>query len=108
IHSDDARIERVRHEDWLEKIGTLSQSAVDLDQIIQQAIDVLARPLPAGFIFIRMVTFGRPDTDLRAWVPGEDRRPRVLHAPLSQEERSVYADQRTLYIEDLREARYTG
>lgn len=108
IHSDDGRIERVRHDDWLEKIGTLSQSAVDLDQIIQQAIDVLARTLPAGFIFIRMVTFGRPDTDLRAWVPGEDRRPRVLHAPLSQEERSVYADQRALYIEDLREARFAG
>jgi signal transduction histidine kinase len=96
---------RRREEALVEQLGMAARSSFDLDQIIQHAIDALARALPASFVVLRTVTFGRPDQILRAWTPGDDRPPLELHAPVSKEERAVYADQRAVFIEDARTQR---
>ncbi len=96
---------RQREEDLIRRLGSAARSSFDLDKIIQQAIDALARALPASFVVLRTVSFGRPANTLRAWTPGDDRPPLELHAPASKEERPVYTEQRTVFIEDARAGR---
>jgi signal transduction histidine kinase len=96
---------RQREEALVEHLGSAARASFDLDKIIQHAIDALARALPASFVVLRTVTFGRPDQILRAWTPGDDRPPLELHAPVSKEERPIYTEQRTVFIEDARAQR---
>ncbi|MBV9956894.1 MAG: GAF domain-containing protein [Acidobacteria bacterium] len=96
---------RRREEALVEQVGLAARSSFDLEQIIQRAIDALARALPASFVVLRTVTFGRPDQLIRAWTPGDDRPPLELHVPVSQEERAVYTEQRAVFIEDARTQR---
>ncbi|HEY0543995.1 MAG TPA: ATP-binding protein [Pyrinomonadaceae bacterium] len=96
---------RRREEALVEQLGMAARSTFDLDRIIQHAIDALARALPASFVVLRTVTFGRPDQTLRAWTPGDDRPPLELHAPVSKAERAVYAEQRAVFLEDARSQR---
>ncbi len=103
--ADEREHARRREEVLVKQLGMAARSSFDLDQIIQHAIDALARALPASFVVLRTVTFGRPDQILRAWTPGDDRPPLELHAPVSKEERAVYAEQRAVFIEDARAQR---
>jgi len=96
---------RLREEALVQRLGSAARSSFDLDQIIQHAIDALARALPASFVVLRTVSFGRPAQTLRAWTPGDDRPPLELHAPASKEERPVYTEQRAVFIEDARAQR---
>lgn len=96
---------RERDAALLENLHAAAQSSVDLDTIIQHAIDVLARVLPASFVVMRPVAFGRPEPGLRAWTPDTDRPPLEIHAPVSRAERVVYTEQRPLLIEDIRAER---
>jgi signal transduction histidine kinase len=96
---------RQREEALVQRLGSAARSSFDLDQIIQHAIDALARALPASFVVLRTVSFGRPAQTLRAWTPGDDRPPLELHAPASKEERPVYTEQTAVFIEDARAQR---
>ena len=96
---------RERDAALLENLHAAAQSSVDLDIIIQHAIDVLARVLPASFVVMRPVAFGRPEPNLRAWTPSTDRPPLEIHAPVSRAERVVYTEQRPVLIEDMRAER---
>ncbi len=96
---------RQREEALVQRLGSAARSSFDLDQIIQHAIDALARALPASFVVLRTVSFGRPAQTLRAWTPGDDRPPLELHAPASKEERPLYTEQRAVFIEDARAQR---
>lgn len=89
----------------LEQLRSAARSTTDLDRIIQHTVDALARALPASFVILRRVSFGLPEPALRAWTPGNTDRPLEIHAPVARLERTVYTDQRSLSIEDLREER---
>ncbi len=93
---------RQREEALVQRLGSAARSSFDVDQIIQHAIDALARALPASFVVLRTVSFGRPSPVMRAWTPGDDRPPLELHAVPSKEERPVYTEQRTVFIKDAR------
>jgi signal transduction histidine kinase len=94
--------ERVREAALIEQLERAARSSVNLDRIIQHAVDALSRALPASFVVLRPVSFGRPEPSLRAWTPGHDRSPLEIHAPVSKMERAVYAEQRPIFIEDVR------
>jgi signal transduction histidine kinase len=94
--------ERVREAALIEQLERAARSSVNLDRIIQHAVDALSRALPASFVVLRPVSFGRPEPSLRAWTPGHDRSPLEIHAPVSKTERAVYAEQRPIFIEDVR------
>ena len=96
---------REREEALVERLHRVAQASFDLDQIIQQTIDELAQALPASFVLLRAVSFGRPEPILRAWTPHSDRPPLEVHAPVARIERPVYAEQRPVFIADLRAER---
>lgn len=96
---------RQREEALVQRLGSAARSSFDVDQIIQHAIDALARALPASFVVLRTVSFAKPANTLRAWTPGDDRPPLELHAPPSKEERPVYTEQRAVFISDARAQR---
>ncbi|MBA3806497.1 MAG: GAF domain-containing protein, partial [Acidobacteria bacterium] len=89
----DALVERLHH---------AARISFDLDHIIQQTIDELAHALPASFLLLRLVSYGRPEPALRAWTPHSDRPPLEVHAPVARIERPVYDEQRPVFIADLR------
>lgn len=95
---------RQRVEALVEILRQAAHSSFDVNQIIQHAIEALGRCslLPASFIVLRSVAFGRPEQILRAWTQGHDRPPLELNAPISKEERMVYAERRAVFIEDAR------
>ena len=93
---------RSREEGLIERLHSAAQSSGELDQIIQHAVDALARALPASFVVLRPVSFGRPEPILRAWTPGNDRPPLEIHAPVAKLERPVYTEYRSVLIEDVR------
>jgi signal transduction histidine kinase len=74
-------------------------------RIIQQAIDAIAEGFPASFILLRAVSFGHPEQTLRAWTPNDDRPPLEINLPVSKAERTVYSEQRPVFIEDARSER---
>ncbi|HEX8141627.1 MAG TPA: GAF domain-containing protein [Pyrinomonadaceae bacterium] len=96
---------RERQEALIERLHRVAQSSFDLGHIIQHTIDELARALPASFVLLRSVSFGRPEPTLRAWTPNSDRPPLEVHAPVARVERIVYTEQRPVFIEDLRAER---
>jgi signal transduction histidine kinase len=98
---------RIREEALVEHLDSAARSSAELSHIIQHAIDALAHALPASFIVLRPVSFGQPEPTLRAWTPGDDRPPLEIHAPVSRAERSVYAEQRAIQIEEMRSDRAT-
>jgi signal transduction histidine kinase len=99
---------RERQEALVERLHRVAQSSFDLDHIIQHTIDELAQALPASFVLLRSVSFGRPEPTLRAWTPHSDRPPLEVHAPVARAERPVYVDQRPVFIEDLQAERATS
>lgn len=72
---------------------------------IQHAIDAIAQALPASFVILRAVSFGHPEQILRAWTPNDDRPPLEINAPISKAERTVFSEQRPVFIEDARAER---
>ncbi|HYY58538.1 MAG TPA: GAF domain-containing protein, partial [Pyrinomonadaceae bacterium] len=96
---------REREEALVERLHRVAQASPDLDQIIQQTIDELAQALPASFVLLRPVSFGRPEPTVRAWTPNSDRPPLEVHAPVARLERPVYTEQRPVFVEDLRAVR---
>jgi signal transduction histidine kinase len=99
---------REREEALIERLHRVAQASFDLDHIIQHTIDELAQALPASFVLLRAVSFGRPEPTLRAWTPNSDRPPLEVHAPVARVERTVYTEQRPVFIEDLRAERATS
>lgn len=96
---------RLREETFIEHLLAAARSAPDFDRIVQHTIDTLARALPASFVVLRTVSFGRPEPLLRAWTPEHDRPPLEIHAPVSKLERIVYTEQRPITVENMREER---
>ncbi|HEV2911916.1 MAG TPA: ATP-binding protein [Pyrinomonadaceae bacterium] len=96
---------RAREEALVERLHSVTQASFDLDHIIQQTIDELAQALPASFVLLRPVSFGRPEPTVRAWTPNSDRPPLEVHAPVARIERPVYTEQRPVFVEDLRAER---
>lgn len=96
---------RLREETFIEHLLAAARSAPDFDRIVQHTIDTLARALPASFVVLRTVSFGRPEPVLRAWTPEHDRPPLEIHAPVSKLERIVYTEQRPITVENMREER---
>ena len=94
--------ERRRESVLIEQLDAAARSSVNLDSIIQHAVEALAHALPASFVILRTVSFGRPEPSLRAWTPGHDRSPLEVHAPVSKAERPVYVEQHPIFIEDVR------
>jgi signal transduction histidine kinase len=86
----------------IERLEEAARSSVNLDRIIQQGVDAVSQALPASFVVLRPVSFGRPEPTLRAWTPGHDRSPLEIHAPISRAERAVYTEHRPIFIEDVR------
>jgi signal transduction histidine kinase/putative methionine-R-sulfoxide reductase with GAF domain len=103
--ADEREQARLRETALVDRLYSTTGASFDLDRIIQQVIDVVARALPASFVTLRMATAGRPEQTLRAWTPGDDRPPLELNAPLSKAELNLYADQSPLFIEEARSAR---
>lgn len=99
--------ERVRESVLIEHLDAAARSSVNLDRIIQHAVDALSNTLPASFVVLRAVSFGRPEPSLRAWTPGHDRPPLEIRAPVSKAERPVYTEQRPVMLEDVRGERTT-
>ncbi len=99
---------RLREESLIEHLLAVARSALDVDRIVQHTIDTLARALPASFVVLRTVSFGRPEPLVRAWTPEHDRPPLEIHAPVSKTERVVYNEQRPVGIENLRDERTGG
>ena len=97
--------ERMREAALIEQLDAAARSSVNLDRIIQLAVDAVSQALPASFVMLRPVSFGRPEPGLRAWTPGHDRSPLEIHAPVSRAERAVYAEHRPIFIEDVRSER---
>jgi signal transduction histidine kinase len=69
---------------------------------IQHAIDAIAQSLPASFVILRGVSFGKPEATMRAWTPNDDRPALEINAPASKAERTVCGEQRPVFIEDAR------
>ncbi|MGB7924241.1 MAG: GAF domain-containing protein [Pyrinomonadaceae bacterium] len=99
--------ERLREAALIEQLDAAARSSVNLDRIIQHAVDAVSHALPASFVVLRPVSFGRPEPTLRAWTPGHDRPPLEIHAPISKAERAVYTEHRPIFIEDVRAERVT-
>ncbi len=103
--ADEREQARLRETALVDRLYSTTDASFDLDRIIQQVIDVVARAIPASFVTLRMATAGRPENVLRAWTPGDDRPPLELNAPLSKVEQTVYAEQSPMFIEDARTGR---
>jgi signal transduction histidine kinase/putative methionine-R-sulfoxide reductase with GAF domain len=103
--ADEREQARLRETALVDRLYSTTGASFDLDRIIQQVIDVVARALPASFVTLRMATDGRPEAVLRAWTPGDDRPPLELNVPLSKAELAVYAEQSPMFIEDARSGR---
>jgi signal transduction histidine kinase len=97
--------ERVEEAAFIEQLQRAARSGLDLQHIVQHTIDVLSQALPASFIILRTVSFGRPEPFINAWTPGSARPPLKVHAPVSKAERPVYSDQRPVSIENMRDER---
>jgi len=81
-----------------------TDSASDINAIMQRTTDALARVLPAiKFVSLRTVSFNRPEPLLRVWTPGDTRPPLELTMPVGQIDRAVYTEQRLVLIENIRE-----
>lgn len=93
---------RARADALIERLHHAARVSFDLDHIIQQTIDEMAHALPASFLLLRSVSYGRPEPSLRAWTPHSDRPPLEIHAPVARIERPVYDEQRPVFIADLR------
>jgi signal transduction histidine kinase len=96
---------RERTEALVERLHHAARVSFDLDHIIQQTIDELAHALPASFLLLRLVSYGRPEPTMRAWTPHSDRPPLEIHAPVARIERPVYDEQHPVFIADLRAER---
>lgn len=103
--ADERERERLREEGLIEQLLVATRTATDFDRVIQHTIDTLARALPSSFVVLRIVSFGRPEAVMRAWTPEHDRPPLEIHAPISKLERIVYAEQRPITIENVRDER---
>ncbi|HEY0384422.1 MAG TPA: GAF domain-containing protein, partial [Pyrinomonadaceae bacterium] len=103
--ADEREQARLRETALVDHLYLTTGASFDLDRIIQQVIDVVARALPASFVTLRMATAGRPEQTVRAWTPGDDRPPLELNVPLSKAELTVYAEQCPAFIEDARSGR---
>lgn len=105
VKGADAREqERQRETALVDRLSSTTSASLNLERIIQQVIDVVARTLPASFVILRLYA-GRPEQTLRAWTPGDDRPPLELNVQLSKAERVVHAEQTPVYIEDARAER---
>jgi signal transduction histidine kinase/putative methionine-R-sulfoxide reductase with GAF domain len=96
---------RLHEQSLIDRLGAAARSMTDLDHIIQHTVDALARALPASFIILRRVSFGQPEPVMHAWTLGHDRPPLEIQAPVSKAERTVYSEQRAVFISDAREER---
>jgi signal transduction histidine kinase len=103
--ADEREQARLRETALVDRLYSNTDASFELDRIIQQVIDVVARAIPTSFVTLRMATAGRPETVLRAWTPGDDRPPLELNAPLSKAEQTVYAEHSPMFIEDARAGR---
>lgn len=103
--ADERERMRLREETFIEHLLAATRSAPDFDRILQHTIDTLSRALPASFVVLRKVSFGRAEPTLRAWTPEHDRPPLEIHAPVSKLERIVYEEQRPVTVENMREER---
>lgn len=103
--ADEREQARLRETALVDRLYSTTGASFDLDRIIQQVIDVVARALPASFVTLRMATAGNSEQTLRAWTPGDDRPPLELAVPLSKAELTAYTEQHPLFIEDARGAR---
>ncbi|HVG32815.1 MAG TPA: GAF domain-containing protein [Pyrinomonadaceae bacterium] len=99
---------REREEALVERLHHAARVSFDLDHIIQQTIDELSHALPASFLLLRPVSFGRPEPGIRAWTPHSDRPPLEINLAVASAERAVYAEQRPVFIADLRTERATS
>jgi len=99
---------REREEALVERLHYAARVSLELDHIIQQTIDELAHALPASFLLLRPVSFGRPESTIRAWTPHSDRPPLEIQLPVARAERAVYTEQRPVFIADLRAERATS
>lgn len=70
--------------------------------VVQRAIGAIAGALPASFVLLRSVSFGKPEPVLRAWTPNDDRPPLEINLPVSRAEQALYAEQRPVFVEDAR------
>lgn len=103
--ADEREHARMRETALIDRLYSTTGASFDLDRIIQQVIDVVARALPASFVTLRMAAAGRLEQTLRAWTPGDDRPPLELNVPLSKAEQTAYAEQCPMFLEDARAAR---
>jgi signal transduction histidine kinase len=108
LATDEREHTRRREEAFIEQLLSGARLAPDFDHIMHHTIDLLAHAMPSSFVILRMVSFGRPEPVLRAWTPEHDRPPLEIHAPVSKLERIVYADQRPVTVENMREERTGG
>jgi signal transduction histidine kinase/putative methionine-R-sulfoxide reductase with GAF domain len=105
--ADEREQARMRETALVDRLYSTTGASFDLDRIIQQVIDVVARALPASFVSLRLATAGRLEPTLRAWTPGDDRPPLELNVPLSKAELTAHAEQCPMFIEDARAGRTT-
>lgn len=103
--ADEREQARLREAALVDRLYSTTGASFDLDRIIQQVIDVVARALPASFVTLRMATAGRLEQTLRAWTLGDDRPPLELNVPVSKAELAVYAEQCPMFVEDARAGR---
>ena len=103
--ADEREQTRLREAALVDRLYSTTGTSFDLDRIIQQVVDVVARALPASFVTLRMATDANSEQLLRAWTPGDDRPPLELAVPLSKAELTAVAEQHPLFIEDARGAR---
>ncbi|MDX6695992.1 MAG: hypothetical protein QOF02_3595 [Blastocatellia bacterium] len=103
--ADEREQARLREAALVDRLYSTTGASFDLDRIIQQVIDVVARALPASFVTLRMASGSSSEQPLRAWTPGDDRPPLELAVPLSKAELSAAAEQHPMFIEDARGAR---
>lgn len=85
----------------LDRTARMIRTGAD-SHAIQHALDPVARSLRASFVLFREVSFGQPESTLRAWMPNDDGPPLEITGPVSRSERPVYSEQRPIFIEDTR------
>lgn len=107
-YAQEGELAREREATLITRLDAAARSSLNTDQIIQHAIDALSHALPASFVVLRTVSFGRPEQTLRAWTPGADRPPLEIHAPVARAERVVYTEHRPIFIADMRAERATS
>ncbi|MFN2453134.1 MAG: ATP-binding protein [Pyrinomonadaceae bacterium] len=98
-----------REQTLVEHLHAISSTATDLSAVMQHAADTLSLALPAiSFALLRTVSFSYPKTSLRAWMPHSARPPLEIPVPVGQAERVVFAEHRSMIIEDLRGVERAG